>query len=296
VTHGLLPALATDTPAGTGPDLFAEMRIALTAERARANAAVRGRAEPSEPVELDQRDVLLDKLSSALGSTSVLHSNGTVDVTVDGQSLVSGNTAVAVAYTGGGFTVGGTAVTLTSGSASADLAFLATTMPGYQSALDAVATKLMTTVNNAQSNGYDLNSATGAALFAGSGAGDVAVAFTDPRLIAAASAAGGPFDGNNALAVAGTGALSTGPDAEYVQLVAGIAGDSAVAQAKQVTQATVTQSVDALRTSVTGVSYDEEVNNMLTYQHAYQAASRVLTTIDDMLDTLINHTGLVGRA
>jgi 5-methylthioadenosine/S-adenosylhomocysteine deaminase len=58
VAHGLLPALATDTPAGTGPDLFAEMRIALTAERARANASARGRAEPSEPVELDQRDVL----------------------------------------------------------------------------------------------------------------------------------------------------------------------------------------------------------------------------------------------
>ena len=58
VAHGLLPALATDTPTGTGPDLFAEMRIALTAERARANAAARGRTEPSAPVELDQRDVL----------------------------------------------------------------------------------------------------------------------------------------------------------------------------------------------------------------------------------------------
>ena len=34
---------------------------------------------------------------------------------------------------------------------------------------------------------------------------------------------------------------------------------------------------------------------MLTYQRAYQASSRVLTTLDDMLDTLINHTGLVGR-
>jgi 5-methylthioadenosine/S-adenosylhomocysteine deaminase len=58
VAHGLLPALATDTPTGTGPDLFGEMRIALTAERARANAAARGRAEPFEPVELGQRDVL----------------------------------------------------------------------------------------------------------------------------------------------------------------------------------------------------------------------------------------------
>jgi len=34
---------------------------------------------------------------------------------------------------------------------------------------------------------------------------------------------------------------------------------------------------------------------MLTYQHAFEAASRVLTTVDSVLDTLINHTGLVGR-
>ena len=35
--------------------------------------------------------------------------------------------------------------------------------------------------------------------------------------------------------------------------------------------------------------------SMLTYQHAYQAAARVMTAVDDMLDTLINKTGLVGR-
>ena len=34
---------------------------------------------------------------------------------------------------------------------------------------------------------------------------------------------------------------------------------------------------------------------MLTYQHAYQGAARVMTAIDEMLDTLINRTGLVGR-
>ena len=40
---------------------------------------------------------------------------------------------------------------------------------------------------------------------------------------------------------------------------------------------------------------DEETTNLLTWQHAYQGAARVLTTIDDMLDTLINKTGMVGR-
>jgi flagellar hook-associated protein 1 FlgK len=44
------------------------------------------------------------------------------------------------------------------------------------------------------------------------------------------------------------------------------------------------------------VSLDEEMTNMLAFQHGYQAAARMVTTIDSMLDTLINHTGLVGQA
>jgi flagellar hook-associated protein 1 FlgK len=47
--------------------------------------------------------------------------------------------------------------------------------------------------------------------------------------------------------------------------------------------------------SESGVNIDEEMANLLTYQRAYEAAARVLTAIDDALDTLINRTGLVGR-
>ena len=56
--------------------------------------------------------------------------------------------------------------------------------------------------------------------------------------------------------------------------------------------------VDQLTTRVqqiSGVSLDEEASNMIEYQHAYQAAARVITTMDEMLNTLINGTGLVGR-
>jgi flagellar hook-associated protein 1 len=44
-----------------------------------------------------------------------------------------------------------------------------------------------------------------------------------------------------------------------------------------------------------GVNLDEEMTNMLLYQRAYQASARVITTMDEMLDTLVNRTGLVGR-
>jgi flagellar hook-associated protein 1 FlgK len=44
-----------------------------------------------------------------------------------------------------------------------------------------------------------------------------------------------------------------------------------------------------------GVSIDEEMVNLITYQRAYEAAARVMTAVDESLDTLINRTGLVGR-
>ena len=47
--------------------------------------------------------------------------------------------------------------------------------------------------------------------------------------------------------------------------------------------------------SNSSVDLDEENVNLLMFQHAYQGAARVMTAVDEMLDTLINRTGLVGR-
>jgi len=49
------------------------------------------------------------------------------------------------------------------------------------------------------------------------------------------------------------------------------------------------------RESVIGVSIDEETVNMTKYQRAYQAAARLMSVMDENLDTLINRTGVVGR-
>ncbi|NPV84672.1 MAG: flagellar hook-associated protein FlgK [Anaerolineae bacterium] len=49
------------------------------------------------------------------------------------------------------------------------------------------------------------------------------------------------------------------------------------------------------RDSVNGVSLDEEAANMVKYQRSYQASIRMLTTVDEMLDRIINNMGLVGR-
>ncbi|HBD86068.1 MAG TPA: hypothetical protein DC001_01425, partial [Clostridiales bacterium] len=61
------------------------------------------------------------------------------------------------------------------------------------------------------------------------------------------------------------------------------------------TKASLLGSIDTQRTSVSGVSTDEETTNLIVYKQTYQACSRVITAIDEMINTLVNNTGLVGR-
>lgn len=244
---------------------------------------------------LDQRDQLLGQLSAYVGATATINANGSADVTVSGQSLVAGNATSAItvdaAYQ---VSVGGTMLTLAAGTAASDVTGLTATIPGYQAQLDAVANSLSGAVNAVQAAGYDRAGDPGAPLFSGTGAAGIAVAITDPTLIAASSTPGANLGGSNALTAAGLGLSAGGPDQLYTALVGKIGSASALAQQQQATQSSITTSVDNQRTSISGVSYDEEVSNLLTYQRAFQASSRVLTTLDGLLDTLINHTGLVG--
>ncbi|RPK25838.1 flagellar hook-associated protein FlgK [Paenibacillus xylanexedens] len=55
------------------------------------------------------------------------------------------------------------------------------------------------------------------------------------------------------------------------------------------------EQVETRRQSVSGVSLDEEMSNMIKFQHAYNASARFMTTYDELLDKLINSTGTVGR-
>ena len=45
---------------------------------------------------------------------------------------------------------------------------------------------------------------------------------------------------------------------------------------------------------MSGVSLDEEMTHLLAFQRGYQACARVMSAMDSMIDTLVNHTGTVG--
>ena len=84
--------------------------------------------------------------------------------------------------------------------------------------------------------------------------------------------------------------------AEYMNYTSTImANDSYTNAQKLKTNVTVLNGIQNSRDSVSGVSLDEEASNMMMYISAYNAASRLMTTLDEALNTLINNTGLVGR-
>ena len=111
----------------------------------------------------------------------------------------------------------------------------------------------------------------------------------------AAPAGTGTFDNSVADAIADIGESLTGPDRQYQSMIGELGVTSQGAMRRLEIQVNVTEQVDAARESQSGVNLDEEMTNLLTFQRGYEAASRVLTTIDSMLDQLINRTGLVGR-
>lgn len=294
-------ASLSDVATSTSGSLTTDIASANTAasQLATLNAQIRTATSSGADANslLDQRDQVLDTLSKLVGGSATINADGTATVTVGGTDLVNGATANTLSVDSSyQVSINGSAVSVSSGSVSAETTMLTTTLPQYQSQLDAVADALSSTVNAIQTSGYDQNGTAGVALFSGSGAAGITLATTDPSKIAAASVSGVSKDGSNALNASEQGTAANGPDAAYAALVGGVATATQSAQQASALQDSVVSNVNSLKSSVSGVNYDEEVTNMLTYQRAFQASSRVLTTLDDMLDTLINHTGHVGIA
>ncbi len=249
---------------------------------------------------LDQRDLLTMRLSELTGSKITINQDSTVDVAVAGQALVTGNMSAAVTVTGASdlagagtdpvvFAIGGTPLTLTSGAVGGIQTVMDNDLPGYLTKLDAFVSQLVGQTNTQHALGADQSGAAGGAFFSGTTAATMTLAITDPSKLAAGDPAKGRIDGSNAAAMGG---LDMG-SRSYREMITGFGVTISSAQRGAVNQSVLAGQVDASREALSGISIDEEMVNLLAAQRGYEGASRVLTTIDSMLDTLINRTGLL---
>ena len=252
---------------------------------------------------LDERDRLSMRLAELTGGIATIRSDGGMDVELNGVSLVSGDSANELEIVSGGkptaFAIsngGGSVPGSLGGEVGAIADLLDTKLPDYADGLSAVAKSLADALNAQHALGHDRNGDAGGDLFdydAANVAGTIAVVVTDPRSLAASSVASPDvLDAGNAdLLIDSIGAA--GVDDAYQQLVNGFGTVVASTKRLAANQQALTNQVDSAREQLAGVSLDEETVNMLTAQRGYEAAARVMTTVDSLLDTLINRTGLV---
>jgi flagellar hook-associated protein 1 len=129
--------------------------------------------------------------------------------------------------------------------------------------------------------------------FSGNSAATLAVSSdigSNASAVAAGTVAGGPLDNSVALAAGELGQANNGADAQYRAYIVALGVDSQTTQQRAAIQQKTTDSVDDQRDSNASVNTDEEMVNLVQYQRAYEASARVMTAIDEMLNTLINGT------
>jgi flagellar hook-associated protein 1 FlgK len=272
----------------------------LAAALAQVNDGL-GRTQPGTSAAAnlqDQRDQLLDQMSAISDVNVATDSLGRSTVKLGGSGgamLVDGNDAGTVTYHRNddgavSFALhfdGGTSAVSPTGGTMAGLVDGAQRIKAAQTQLDASATAFTTSVNAVQAGGSDLDGNAGTAFFTtGTSPTDISLAITDPRKIAAASASGGSRDGSNLDALQASRTTS-GVEGGITTLVtdnaAALSQRSTVADA----QSAIHDNAVSARAAGSAVDLDTEAVDLLRYQQAYSAASRVVQVAKETFQSIL---------
>lgn len=282
---------------------------------------------------MDQRDALTDRLAEISGAVSYTQENGEVVISIGDTSsahnlVVGDKTFNLITDTSSGLAQirweqDGQPFQAVRGELAGLFDARDRVIPESMDALNQLASRLAEEVNRVHRAGYGMNGSTGINFFTDAagvydpanpgainalnitvnpaikGTTNPAVA-GDLNLIAAASVNNAPGDNTQAVAIVSLSEalLMNSGASTFNQYYTGKVGELGLEVSNSQTRAkdrkSVSDSLDALRESSAGVNLDEEAANLVKSQRAYQAASRLLTTMDDMLDRVINGMGRVG--
>ena len=220
---------------------------------------------------LDQRDNVLDDLSGLAQISVTNQSDGSVTVGFGDASspLVNGTTV----------TWPQTLTSASGGQLGALLNLSSPTGPIGQlsSSLDSVANQVISSVNALQPS---------SPFFSGTSASTIAVSATASSVQTSSSSTSG------ADLAQSIGNLTGGAASQsYAALVAQVGTGVQAAESTQTTAQSVLTAVSNQRESVSGVSLDQEMTNLINFQQAYQASARVMNAMDTALNTLITTVG-----
>jgi len=268
----------------------------------------------------DRRNLLLDQLSELVDIGVREDSQGRVSVTIGGTKLVDYNQVNELALVD---KPDGTAdilwshdsspVVIRSGRLMGYLEMRdgvgpnttgqnpALGIPYYMQQLDDFAAAFIQEFNETNAMGKLSDGITpGTVLFTGSTAADIEISqeWKEDVFVITTSSTGAPADNSNAIRFAALRDKQTsiGIFEEHIaSIVSDLAVNASYSKDMMSNGYILLNAVNNHRLSVSGVSLDEEMANMVKYQQTYAAAARMMTAIDEALDILINRTGLVGR-
>lgn len=252
---------------------------------------------------LDQRTALIQQLSGVIDVSQINDGTSLTLTTKQGAALVVDGQAYALStspdsdgvqqvYSSQGNNITGE---ISGGQLGGLLQARDQTLPSLQSQLDTLAGGIAQALNAANQKGTDLNGNPGGNLFdpiTGAGAAaNMAVAITDPALLAAGSDGTPGSNGNLAnLSAVANQAVMNGmtPGGAYGNLVFQVGTNISNGTTDLNASNAMLQQLQQQQSSVSGVSLDEEASNLLLYQRAYQAAAQAITAVSQMLETAIN--------
>ena len=252
----------------------------------------------------DQRDQLVQQLSTLVGISVTQSSDGEVITTANGSPLVMGSQSYSLQTTTGSdglqqvLDTNGTDITasIQGGQLGGAIQMRDVTIPAYFVSLNTLAVQLATSFNRAQAQGYDASGSAGQAFFsvpanAANAAAGISVALTSGSQIAAGSDGSAGSNGNVAnLSAVFTNDLPSGetPAGAYSDLVFQVGNDASNAGAHSTAIGQSLLQLTNQQNSVSGVDIDEETTNLIRYQTAYEAAARIVSTIEALSTDTIN--------
>ena len=254
---------------------------------------------------VDTQNNLFQQLSGLIDVQVIPTDQGITLATSNGTTLVSGSQSFALTTQP---VVGSDGVqvqhimagtdditnSLTGGSVAGLIQIRDQEIPNIETSLNQLATGLATNLNAANAQGLDLETppVQGAAIFSGVGAAaTLTVSMTNPSLLAASSDGTPGSNGNlaNLSAVANSDvANGQTPIDAYSTLVGQVGSATSNTSADADSSSLILQQLQDQNGSVSGVSLDEEASNLIQYQSAYQAAARVVSTVNLLLLDAVN--------
>lgn len=261
---------------------------------------------------MDRRDLLIDQLAEIIDFDVVLTPNNSTNIFIGGRPLVYENNAYKLTAEPGEEIDGwplspkivwerdGGEVKISNGELAGLIDIRDNKLRSYMNRFEDLVWGVVNAVNETHQAGMDLNGDLGEEFFIGNVLEDLRVSdviINDSNKIAASlpNTEAAPGDGRNAVIIAqlrlakiDIGDQSDTIENYYRGSIARLGVDSQEAIRMKNNQTSLLDMLYHRKDSISGVSLDEEMANMVQFQLAYQASARVITTLDDIYDTLIN--------